>query len=366
MPSSSRRPRPIAWILVGAAGLVVATLVVTGVAAAFGGHQTAAAQPTAKPVVQTPTLPPITPLPSAVCMVSFTGQDITASPQEQTVGALYAGLPIPERAGYVFAGWYRSAADASSLNAADRVNGAQIVQCASGPETLYGGWMTTAAVAAAKVRVPVLMYHQFTTKPQGEKTWLKANFDYIGDFENNMAYLSDQKFYLPTWDELNAFIDGKLYLPKKSVVVTDDDADPTWETLAVPIVTKYKVLATSFVITSARKAPSPSVYVLQRSHTDNMHSAGANGKGKMVNYTYDQVVADLKTSVTVLGGVTEAFAYPYGQFNDTAEKALHDVGFWMAFTTKPGYVVAGAKKLELPRERMSFGMTMTQFKDIVG
>jgi hypothetical protein len=226
--------------------------------------------------------------------------------------------------------------------------------------------MTAAAVAAQNVRVPILMYHQFTTKPQGETGWLKANFDYIGDFEQNIAYLSEQRFYLPTWDEMNAFIDGKLYLPHRSVVVTDDDADPTWETLAVPIVTKYKVLTTSFVITKYRHDPSPSVYVLQRSHTDDMHSAGANGKGKMVNFTVPQIVADLDTSVQVLGGVKEVLAYPFGHFNATAEQGLRDVGFWMAVTTQPGYVHAGSTKLELPRERMSYGMTMAQFKNIVG
>jgi hypothetical protein len=366
MPTSTRRPRPIAWIIVGAAAAVVATLVVTGVASALGGRAADEHPPTATPVAEVPALPSMTPLTGPSCTVSFSGAGITAAPQQQQVGALYVRLPIPERAGEVFAGWYPTAADAASLTPTARVNGAQAVDCPSGSETLHGGWMTAAAVAAQKVRVPVLMYHQFTTKPEGEKTWLKANFDYIGDFEQNMAYLSQQKFYLPTWDELNAFIDGKLYLPHRSVVVTDDDADPTWETLGVPVVTKYKVLTTSFVITKYRQAPSPSLYVLQRSHTNDMHSAGANGKGKMVNYTYDQIVADLTTSVGVLGGVTEAFAYPYGQYNATAEKALHDVGFWMAFTTQPGDVHAGSTKLELPRQRMSYGMTMAQFKSIVG
>lgn len=367
MPTSSRRPRPFAWILVGAAGLVVAGLVATGVVAAIGGgHPAAAAAPTPKAAAHLPALPSLAPATAASCRVSFAGQGITAAPQQQTIGALYAGLPIPERPDEVFAGWYPTSADATSLVASTRVNGAQVVTCASGAETLYGGWMTRAALAAANVRVPILMYHQFTTKPEGEKGWLKANFDYIGDFENNMAYLSSQKFYLPTWDELNAFIDGKLYLPHRSAIVTDDDADPTWEDLAVPIVTKYKVLTTSFVITKYRQAPSPSVYVLQRSHTNDMHSAGANGKGKMVNFTVPQIVADLDTSVQILGGVKEVLAYPFGHYNATAEEGLREAGFQMAVTTQGGYVHAGSTKLELPRERMSYGMTMTQFKDIVG
>ena len=51
------------------------------------------------------------------------------------------------------------------------------------------------------------------------------------------------------------FIDGRLFLPNHSVIVTDDDADQTWFELAAPIVDKYKVLTTSFMITVYRRMP---------------------------------------------------------------------------------------------------------------
>jgi uncharacterized repeat protein (TIGR02543 family) len=369
MPTRLRRHvRPFVWITITAAAVAIVALAVTGITAAIGGLGSGTHQVTAFPAAHRPSPPATTrtPVRPPTCEVRFMGTGIHTPPEHQQIGALYAGLPIPTRRGDVFAGWYRTAADAASVTQTARVNGAQVVDCPSGSETLDGAWMTAAAVAAEKVRVPVLMYHQFTTKPEGEHNWLKANFDYIGAFEQNMAYLARKQFYFPTWDEMNAFIDGRLYLPHRSVVVTDDDADPTWENLAVPIVTKYKILATSFVITKYRHAPAPSVYVLQRSHTNDMHSAGADGKGKMVNYTLPQIVADLTTSVQVLGGVKEAFAYPFGQYNATAEEGLRHVGFWMAFTTRPGDVHAGSTKLQLPRERMSYGMTMQQFIDVVG
>lgn len=367
MPTSSRRPRPIPVILVGAAAAVVVGLVVTGVASALGAPRSAAAvQPTAQPADHQPALPSMSPLP-IICDISFTGTGIATAPLEQTMGKLYSSLPIPTRQGEVFAGWYRSASDATALRTAARVNGAQVVDCpASHAVTLHGAWMTAAAVAKEKVRVPILMYHQFTTKPAGEAGPLKANDVYIGDFEADMAYVSAQKLYLPTWDELSAFIDGRLYLPHQSVVITDDDADPTWESLAVPIVEKYKVLTTSFVITKDRQAPSPSIYVLQRSQTNDMHSADANGKGKMVNSTVPQIVADLDASATVLEGVKQVLAYPFGQFDATAVEGVRQAGFELAVTTNPGDVQAGSPKLELPRERVSFGMTMAEFRAIVG
>ena len=37
--------------------------------------------------------------------------------------------------------------------------------------------------AAEDARIPILMYHQFTQRPEGEDGWLRGNYAYIGDFE---------------------------------------------------------------------------------------------------------------------------------------------------------------------------------------
>lgn len=294
------------------------------------------------------------------CAVAFSGDGIDVQPVAETKGALFANLPTPERAGYIFAGWYSTPDAAASLTETARVNGSQVVSCTYKTETLYGAWVTSARTQQENTHVPILMYHQFTTKPGGESGALRLNYTYIADFENQISYISAQHYYLPTWTELNSFIDGKLFLPRKSVIVTDDDADITWLQLAVPVVTKHKVLTTSFVITVWRTAPTPSTYVLQRSHTQNMHRAGANGKGLMINASLADIVADLKTSISVLG-VSEVLAYPFGNYNPTAEEALRETGFSLAVTTQDGTVSPGATKLELPRKRIDYGMSFAAF-----
>lgn len=123
-----------------------------------------------------------------------------------------------------------------------------------------------------------MMYHQFTDKPGGEEGWLRGNYSAIGDYRATMQYIKDSAFYLPTWDELSAFIDGALYLPDHSVIVTDDDADPMWLTMASPIDEQLQVMATSFDITGDGAA-AQNRFILPRSHTHTMHTAGANGKG---------------------------------------------------------------------------------------
>lgn len=180
-----------------------------------------------------------------------------------------------------------------------------------------------------------------------------------------MNHIATTGFYLPTWDELSAFIDGRLFLPTHSVIVTDDDADQTWFDLAVPVVDKYKVLATSFMITAYRQDPAPSPYVLRRSHTHDMHQAGANGDGRIVNWSVPEIVADMEASAGVLG-VKEVMAYPFGHYNETAKEGLRQAGFEMGRTIEPGYVTIGTDKLALPVVRINYGMGLDAVINLIG
>ena len=120
------------------------------------------------------------------------------------------------------------------------------------------------------------------------------------------------------------------------MIITDDDCDITWLQLGMPIVIEKQLLTTAFCITVDGTGPSASMYVQQRSHTHNMHSAGANGQGRIVNWTIPEIVADMETSAEVLGGVKQVMAYPFGHHNDNAKEALREAGFEMARTIEPG------------------------------
>ena len=299
------------------------------------------------------------------CAVSFEGEGIAQEPMLQSQNALYAALPIPAQEGRVFAGWYTSPEAASAYQVDARVNGSELVACTDQRMVLHGAWMSPEENAAADSRIPILMYHQFTSRPEGEDGWLRGNYAYIGDFDAQMNHIATTGFYMPTWDELSAFIDGRLFLPNRSVIVTDDDADQTWFDLAVPVVDKYQVLSTSFMITAYRQDPAPSPFVLRRSHTHDMHQAGANGDGRMVNWTAEEIAADLNTSGDILG-VREVIAYPYGHYNDTAKQGVAMAGYEMARTIEPGRVQIGTDKFALPVVRIDYGMGLDALINQIG
>lgn len=299
------------------------------------------------------------------CAVSFEGEAITQEPMLQSQDSLYSALPIPAQDGQVFAGWYTSAEAAGAYQVDARVNGSESVACADQRMVLHAAWMSPEDNAAADTQIPILMYHQFTTLIEGEQGWLRGNYAYIGDFDAQMNHIATTGFYLPTWDELGAFIDGRLFLPNRSVIITDDDADQTWFDLAVPVIDKYELLSTSFMITAYRQDPAPSSFVLRRSHTHDMHQAGTNGDGRMVNWTAEEIAADLNTSADVLG-VREVIAYPYGDYNDTAKQGVAMAGYEMARTIEPGRVQIGTDKLTLPVVRIDYGMGLDALVNLIG
>lgn len=225
----------------------------------------------------------------------------------------------------------------------------------------------TVSASSSKSGLPVLMYHFFYDASKGEKgpdnNWME-----VSAFEAQMKYLSDNNFYFPTWKEVEDYIDGKIKLPAKSIVITIDDGDASFIKYAIPIIEKYQVKATSFVVTSWNGDYLPKQYRSShldfQSHSHDMHRSGANGKGRFVNLSYKDALADVTKSKNIIGNCT-VFCYPFGHYNNTAIKTLKDSGYKLAFTTKGGRVYKGANKFELPRVRMSKGISMYAFKEAV-
>lgn len=211
--------------------------------------------------------------------------------------------------------------------------------------------------------LPVLMYHFFYDESKGEKgkdnNWME-----ISAFEEQMKYLSDNNYYFPTWEEVEAFVDGKRSLPSKSVVITIDDGDQSFIKLAIPIIETYNVKATSFVVTSWNGNWLPKTYRSShmdfQSHSHDSHRAGANGKGRLVNMSYEEAVQDVTKSKNIIGNC-KVFCYPFGHYNYTSIKALKDSNYILAFTTQGGKVYPGANKFALPRVRMSKGISLNSF-----
>lgn len=212
--------------------------------------------------------------------------------------------------------------------------------------------------------LPVLMYHFFYDKDSPPKK-LDANYMEIHDFEDQLKYLTENNYYFPTWEEVKKYIDGTSCLPEHSIVLTADDGDATFFDLAIPIVEKYNVKITSFLITSwiddqNKLKNYDSNKIIFESHSHDMHRAGTDGKGRILTLSYDEACKDVKTSQSFIGNAT-VFCYPFGHYNDACYKILKDSGYTLAFTTKYGRARPGDNCYALSRIRMSKGDSLKSF-----
>ena len=209
--------------------------------------------------------------------------------------------------------------------------------------------------------IPVLMYHFFYDASAGE-TGPNSNFMEIGKFEEQIKYLVDNNYYFPTWQELLNYINGNGTLPEKSIVITVDDGAESFFRLAVPVLKKYNVHATSFLITSwcGNLDQYRGGVIEFQSHSNDMHRAGSDGKGRILTISHDAGIQDLKTSQEICGN-SFVFCYPFGHYSNYAKSLLKEAGFSMAVTTAYGKVYKGMDPYQLPRIRMSSGDTVNSF-----
>lgn len=216
--------------------------------------------------------------------------------------------------------------------------------------------------------VPILMYH-YVYDPDNPPENLHANYISTDDLESHLKFLVEEDYYFPTWREIRDFVDCKIDLPEKSVVLCFDDGSKNFIELGIPLLEKYGVRATSFVIASKNGEEMAAMdlkHVQLQSHSYDMHRGGGyiGHGGIFTALGYEEALADLKTSIEILGN-GDAFAYPYGDYTDYCMQTVEDAGFLCAVTTEYGRVYPGDNPYALSRVRIALGNGLEIFQSLV-
>ncbi len=179
----------------------------------------------------------------------------------------------------------------------------------------------------------------------------------VTQFNSHLDYIKNNNFFTPTMHEFELFMDGKIKLPKKSVMITIDDG--WYAHNASRLLTEHKLNGTVFLITkSYEKEYVATEYVEAHSHTHDMHNPGIcpGGQGGGIKCLSKSVILnDLKTSSEKLGG-SKALCYPFYEYNDYSISVLKEAGYTLGFA---GYMAngtikarVGADKYKIPRVTM--------------
>ena len=225
--------------------------------------------------------------------------------------------------------------------------------------------------------IPVLLYHHvMNEKDMTQEHRNNHNIVSTEQFEAQMKYLHDNKYYTASIEELEQLLDGRAILPKRTVVITFDDGYRSNTRYCYPILKRYGFKASIFLITGLigarqnviehatwtdlhRSADVFSFY----SHSHELHKLDKNGKSLMASSSQSVIRRDLLASRSFVDG--SYFAFPYGQSSATVVALLRRTGFRMAFTIETGYVDKQANVYELPRFSITPLVTTEEFGKII-
>ena len=96
-----------------------------------------------------------------------------------------------------------------------------------------------------KGKIVVLMYHRLV---EGEATNLYERS--VRDFEADLQYFTDKNINVISLTDLEKVLTSGKMPDARSVVITFDDGDNSWFTLARPLLLQYKMRATFFLWTN--------------------------------------------------------------------------------------------------------------------
>ncbi|MDY6349163.1 MAG: polysaccharide deacetylase family protein [Selenomonas sp.] len=220
---------------------------------------------------------------------------------------------------------------------------------------------------SAKGGIPVLNYHQINDT---EKNALTVNTE---QFEAQMKYLSENGYTAITpADMLDAWENG-TQLPEKPVIITFDDGYLDNYNHAFPVLEKYQLKATIFLISdyvntypnyltwSAVQDMQQSGLIDFESHTLSHEELT---KAPDLDEAKHQLTGSKQAIEWNLGKQVNFIAYPCGEYNDDIEQATKDAGYRAAFTVNYGLAEPGEDPFILDRVPIfgSNSHTLARFK----
>jgi peptidoglycan/xylan/chitin deacetylase (PgdA/CDA1 family) len=188
--------------------------------------------------------------------------------------------------------------------------------------------------------------------------------------EAQLRTLISDHFTFLTMSDVAAILDGKKDLPEKPVVLTFDDGYRDFYTDAYPILKKYKVKATAYIVPGFLDQPNymftSQIKMLGK---DNNIELGAHTMHHvwlkdMAPFLAEREIAQSKYKLEdLIHKPVISFAYPYGAFDNSAIDITKKAGFATAVSTIAGIEASNNNRYFLFRIRPGYmtGVTLANF-----
>ncbi len=216
----------------------------------------------------------------------------------------------------------------------------------------------TSATISASLRLPILMYH-YVEYVQDKNDKTRVSLDTLPTtLDAQVQTLKNAGYTFLTMSEVADVLDGKIKLASPSVALTFDDGYQDFYTDAYPILKKYNVKATNYVISGFLDHPNH-LYTWQvREMSDSgIIEIGAHTvhhdwlKGKSLQEDTTETAQSKVVLEAITGKPVVSFAYPFGAFDAQSIDVIRGVGFRTATSTIPGIVQSNDNRYFLYRLR---------------
>ncbi|HSW97398.1 MAG TPA: polysaccharide deacetylase family protein [Candidatus Saccharimonadales bacterium] len=211
------------------------------------------------------------------------------------------------------------------------------------PTPITIGRQIKQASLAATIRVPIFLYH-YVENVQDKKDKIRVSLNIPPNiFEQQVQTLVNAGYTFMTAKELGDVLDGRMQLPPKPILITFDDGHWDFATDVLPILKKYQVKATQYVIPGFTGG---SDFMTQTQVQEVINSGlvdiGAHTvhhislKGKLLPIVQYEVNQSKSMLEHVYHIHVVSFAYPNGFFDAQAVQVVRAAGFSTAVSTLPG------------------------------
>jgi len=173
--------------------------------------------------------------------------------------------------------------------------------------------------------VPILAYHQVS---DADDIYSVTALQ----FEEQMAYLQKKGYTAISMKQLFNFYEGTAVLPDKPIIITFDDGYEDNLLAALPIMEKYHMRSTVFIVTGLVGTPEylswQQIADMQASHTEiGSHTMSHIALGDSPPDLQRREIVESKAMLEEHIGSVKFFAYPYGQFTPITQTILEEAGY---------------------------------------
>jgi peptidoglycan/xylan/chitin deacetylase (PgdA/CDA1 family) len=222
-------------------------------------------------------------------------------------------------------------------------------------------------------RVPILMYHYISVPPADADQYRLDLSVTPWDLDAQLGWLAANGYHSITLHDLLYHLTLGWPLPEKPVIITFDDGYRDAYENAFPILKKYGLIGTFFIITD-RITFGEAAYMTWEQVIE-MHNAGMDIqshtrthpdlRGVSEEELLWQLLGSREALEARLGKQVRFFCYPAGRYDDNAIRAVQQYGYWAAVTTEYGATHTQGNLFTLKRVRIRSADTLDSFANKV-